>query len=191
MGPAGRPRFALAALVSPHSLRLTAQNPLAWNVVMGLLAAFVAYGRYALRPLADPPDFRRHQETARDDEIRGSGSNRPEGGASAQSVSEHSTFATPARRLASVAFARGCSDVGGERLSIEGFMARNPSRSTTESSQGDVRSGPRPSATWRPPIRPTIRSHRDADISTSCLPPARTNGPSRVRLKAGRSSSGA
>jgi hypothetical protein len=33
------------------SLRLTVQNPLVWNVVMGLLAAFVAYGRFALRPL--------------------------------------------------------------------------------------------------------------------------------------------
>jgi hypothetical protein len=43
--------LALAALFARHSLRLTAQNPLVWNVVMGVLAAFVAYGRYALRPL--------------------------------------------------------------------------------------------------------------------------------------------
>lgn len=43
--------LALAALFAGYSLKLTAQNPLVWNVVMGLLAAFVAYGRYALRPL--------------------------------------------------------------------------------------------------------------------------------------------
>ena len=43
--------LALAAVFARHSLRLTVQNPLVWNVVMGLLAAFVAYGRYALRPL--------------------------------------------------------------------------------------------------------------------------------------------
>lgn len=43
--------LALAAVFSRYSLKLTAENPLVWNVVMGLLAAFVAYGRYALRPL--------------------------------------------------------------------------------------------------------------------------------------------
>jgi hypothetical protein len=43
--------LALAAVFARHSLRLTVQNPLVWNVVMGLLAAFVAYGRYALSPL--------------------------------------------------------------------------------------------------------------------------------------------
>lgn len=42
----------LAGVFARSSLRLTAQNPLVWNVVMGLLAAFVAYGRYALRPFA-------------------------------------------------------------------------------------------------------------------------------------------
>ncbi len=44
--------LALAALYARYSLKLTAANPLVWSVVMGLLAAFVAYGRYALRPLA-------------------------------------------------------------------------------------------------------------------------------------------
>jgi hypothetical protein len=43
--------LTLAAVFARHSLRLTAQNPMVWNVVMGLLAAFVAYGRFALRPL--------------------------------------------------------------------------------------------------------------------------------------------
>jgi len=33
-------------------LKLTATNPLAWVVVMGLVAVFVAYGRYALMPPA-------------------------------------------------------------------------------------------------------------------------------------------
>jgi hypothetical protein len=44
--------LALAGLYAQYSLALTASNPLVWSVVMGLLAAFVAYGRYALRPLA-------------------------------------------------------------------------------------------------------------------------------------------
>jgi len=44
--------LALAALFSRYSLKPTAENPLLWNVVMGLLAAFVAYGRYALSPLS-------------------------------------------------------------------------------------------------------------------------------------------
>jgi hypothetical protein len=38
-------------MAARHSLRLTAENPLVWNVVMGLVAAFVAYGRYAIKPL--------------------------------------------------------------------------------------------------------------------------------------------
>ena len=42
--------FALAALYAQYSLQLAATNPLVWALVMGLLAAFVAYGRYALRP---------------------------------------------------------------------------------------------------------------------------------------------
>jgi DoxX-like protein len=42
--------LALAGLYARYSLKLTATNPLVWSVVMGLLAAFVAYGRYALRP---------------------------------------------------------------------------------------------------------------------------------------------
>jgi hypothetical protein len=44
--------LALAGLYARYSLKLTATNPLVWSVVMGLLAAFVAYGRYALRPPA-------------------------------------------------------------------------------------------------------------------------------------------
>ena len=44
--------LALAGLYARYSLKLTAANPLVWSVVMGLLAAFVAYGRYALRPVA-------------------------------------------------------------------------------------------------------------------------------------------
>ena len=42
--------FALAALYAQYSLQLAATNPLVWALVMGLLAAFVAYGRSALRP---------------------------------------------------------------------------------------------------------------------------------------------
>jgi hypothetical protein len=44
--------LALAGLYARYSLQLTVTNPLVWAVVMGLLAAFVAYGRYALRPPA-------------------------------------------------------------------------------------------------------------------------------------------
>jgi len=44
--------LALAGLYARYSLKLSATNPLVWSVVMGLLAAFVAYGRYALAPPA-------------------------------------------------------------------------------------------------------------------------------------------
>ena len=44
--------LALAGLYARYSLKLAATNPMVWAVVMGLLVAFVAYGRYALRPLA-------------------------------------------------------------------------------------------------------------------------------------------
>lgn len=44
--------LALAALYARYSLQLTVTNPLVWSVTMGLLVAFVAYGRYALRPVA-------------------------------------------------------------------------------------------------------------------------------------------
>ena len=44
--------LALAGLYARYSLELTASNPLVWSVVITLLAAFVAYGRYALRPSA-------------------------------------------------------------------------------------------------------------------------------------------
>jgi hypothetical protein len=43
--------LALAGLYARYSRKVAATNPLIWSVVMGLLAAFVAYGRYALRPL--------------------------------------------------------------------------------------------------------------------------------------------
>ena len=44
--------FVLAALFAQKSLKLAKTNPLVWAAVMGLVAAFVAYGRYALSPLA-------------------------------------------------------------------------------------------------------------------------------------------
>ena len=44
--------LALAGLYARYSLQLTAANPLVWAAAMGLLVAFVAYGRYALRPPA-------------------------------------------------------------------------------------------------------------------------------------------
>jgi hypothetical protein len=43
--------LTLAVVFARSSVSLTLQNPMVWNLVMGLLAAFVAYGRYALRPL--------------------------------------------------------------------------------------------------------------------------------------------
>jgi len=45
--------LALAGRYGRYSLQLTVTNPLVWSVVMALLAAFVAYGRYALRPPAN------------------------------------------------------------------------------------------------------------------------------------------
>jgi uncharacterized membrane protein YphA (DoxX/SURF4 family) len=44
--------LAIAGLYARYSLKLAATNPLVWSVVMGLLVAFVAYGRYALLPPA-------------------------------------------------------------------------------------------------------------------------------------------
>lgn len=44
--------LALAALYARYSLDVTVANPLTWAVTMAVLVAFVAYGRYALRPLA-------------------------------------------------------------------------------------------------------------------------------------------
>jgi outer membrane murein-binding lipoprotein Lpp len=43
--------LVLAALYARYSLKLAATNPMVWAAVMGLLVAFVAYGRYALSPL--------------------------------------------------------------------------------------------------------------------------------------------
>ncbi len=44
--------LALAALYAQYSLKLAATNPLVWVVAMGLMAVFVASGRYAARPPA-------------------------------------------------------------------------------------------------------------------------------------------
>jgi len=44
--------LGLAILYSRYSLELTATNPLPYVIVIGVLAAAVAYGRYTLRPLA-------------------------------------------------------------------------------------------------------------------------------------------
>jgi uncharacterized membrane protein YkgB len=44
--------LALAVLFAQYSLAVTATNPLCYVIVMGLVAAFVAYGRFTLRPLA-------------------------------------------------------------------------------------------------------------------------------------------
>ncbi len=40
----------ISGVYARHSTKLTAENPLIWSVVMLLLVAFVAYGRYAIRP---------------------------------------------------------------------------------------------------------------------------------------------
>ena len=42
----------LAVVFAQYSLKLAAANPLVWVVGMGLVAAFVAYGRHTLMPLA-------------------------------------------------------------------------------------------------------------------------------------------
>ena len=42
--------MALAALYARYSLQLTATNPLVWAVVMAVMAALVASGRYSARP---------------------------------------------------------------------------------------------------------------------------------------------
>jgi len=39
--------LALAGMYARYSLKLAATNPMVWAVVMGLLSAVVAYGRYA------------------------------------------------------------------------------------------------------------------------------------------------
>ena len=42
----------LAVLYARYSPNLTAANPLVWAVAMAVLAGVVAYGRYAVKPLA-------------------------------------------------------------------------------------------------------------------------------------------
>ena len=44
--------LALATLYARYSLELTATNPLVWVVAIGLMAAVVAYGRYAISSAA-------------------------------------------------------------------------------------------------------------------------------------------
>lgn len=44
--------LALCWIYARRSLQLAASNPPVWSVAMTALVAFVAYGRYALRPLA-------------------------------------------------------------------------------------------------------------------------------------------
>ncbi len=43
--------LALAAFYATYSLEMAATNPLPWALVLGVLAAFVAYGRRNLAPL--------------------------------------------------------------------------------------------------------------------------------------------
>src|SRR6185312_2151500 len=43
--------LALAGVYAQYSLELAVTNPLVWSVAIGLMAAFVAYGRYSLEPL--------------------------------------------------------------------------------------------------------------------------------------------
>jgi VIT1/CCC1 family predicted Fe2+/Mn2+ transporter len=43
--------FILATIYAKHSFKLVASNPLVWAVIIGLLAAFVSYGRFALSPI--------------------------------------------------------------------------------------------------------------------------------------------
>jgi hypothetical protein len=44
--------LGLGAFYASYSLELTAANPLVWSVAMGLLVAFVAFGRYVMQPSA-------------------------------------------------------------------------------------------------------------------------------------------
>jgi DoxX-like family len=44
--------LGLAVLYARYSLKLSATNPLVWVGIIGPTAAFVAYGRHALAPLA-------------------------------------------------------------------------------------------------------------------------------------------
>jgi hypothetical protein len=44
--------LTLAAFFASKSLKVAVTNPLVWTAVMGLLVAFVAYGRYAISPSA-------------------------------------------------------------------------------------------------------------------------------------------
>ncbi|MFP2960865.1 DoxX family protein [Myxococcus sp. 1LA] len=43
--------FALAVLYARHSTKMTPENPLLWSLVMGVMLAFVTYGRYVIKPV--------------------------------------------------------------------------------------------------------------------------------------------
>ena len=43
--------LGLAAFYAKTSLAIAATNPLVWSLAIGLLAAFLAYGRFNLEPL--------------------------------------------------------------------------------------------------------------------------------------------
>lgn len=44
--------LVLVAIYAQYSTAIAATNPLVWSVVMAVLVAFVAYGRYVLQPVA-------------------------------------------------------------------------------------------------------------------------------------------
>jgi hypothetical protein len=44
--------LALSVRYAMRSVKLVAANPLVWSAAMTLMAAFVCYGRYVLRPLS-------------------------------------------------------------------------------------------------------------------------------------------
>jgi hypothetical protein len=41
----------ISGVYARHSVKLTGENPLIWSIVMFVLVAFVAFGRYAIEPL--------------------------------------------------------------------------------------------------------------------------------------------
>jgi len=43
--------LAIAASHASYSTELVATNPMTWSIVMGILVAFVAYGRFQLKPI--------------------------------------------------------------------------------------------------------------------------------------------
>jgi hypothetical protein len=43
--------LVVSGVYAGQSLKLTAENPLLWSVIMLILVLFVAYGRFAIKPL--------------------------------------------------------------------------------------------------------------------------------------------